>query len=139
VISPGMLCFWAYLISSSLLASLAQRLVRTTCAECKTQYYAPKGILKQLGVDENEKVQLSKGKGCSACYDSGFRGRIGLYELLEVDEGLQSLILANPTINAIRKYLKENGRKPLKEIGNEKVLEGVTTMEEITRATSAEM
>jgi type IV pilus assembly protein PilB len=128
-----------YLISSSLLASLAQRLVRTTCAECKTQYYAPKGILKQLGVDENEKVQLSKGKGCSACYDSGFRGRIGLYELLEVDEGLQSLILANPPINAIRKYLKENGRKTLKEIGNEKVLEGVTTMEEITRATSAEM
>ena len=56
-----------------------------------------------------------------------------------MDEGLQSLILANPPINAIRKYLKENGRKTLKEIGNEKVLEGVTTMEEITRATSAEM
>jgi type IV pilus assembly protein PilB len=128
-----------YLISSSLLASLAQRLVRTTCTECKTQYYAPKGILKQLGVDENEKIQLSKGKGCSACYDSGFRGRIGLYELLEMNEELQSLILANPTIDALRKYRKENGRKTLKEIGNKKVLEGVTTMEEVTRATSVEM
>jgi len=128
-----------YLISSSLLASLAQRLVRTICPECKTQYYAPKGILKQLGVDENEKVQLCKGKGCSACYDSGFKGRIGLYELLEVDEGLQSLILANPTIDALRRYLKENGHKTLKEIGNNKVLEGVTTMEELTRATFAEV
>jgi type IV pilus assembly protein PilB len=128
-----------YLISSSLLASLAQRLVRTICPECKTQYYAPKGILKQLGVDENEKVQLFKGKGCSACYDSGFKGRIGLYELLEADEGLQSLILANPTIGALRRYLRENGHKALKEIGNKKVLEGVTTMEEVTRATFAEM
>ena len=128
-----------YLISSSLLASLAQRLVRTICPECKTQYYAPKGILKQLGVDENEKVQLFKGKGCSACYDSGFKGRIGIYELLEADEGLQSLILANPTIDALRRYLRENGHKALKEIGNKKVLEGVTTMEEVTRATFAEM
>jgi len=127
-----------YLISSSLLASLAQRLVRAICPECNTQYYAPKGVLKQLGVDENKNLRLFKGKGCSACYDSGFKGRIGLYELLEADEGLQSLVLDNPTIDALRRYLKENGHKTLKELGYKKVLEGVTTTEEVTRATFVE-
>lgn len=128
-----------YLISSSLLACLAQRLVRTVCPECKTQYYAPKAVLRELRIDENEKRLLSKGKGCSACYDSGFKGRIGLYELLEVDEGLQALILASPTSDAIKGYLKETGHLALKDLGYEKVLEGATTIEEVTRATFVDM
>ncbi|MFH0844666.1 MAG: ATPase, T2SS/T4P/T4SS family, partial [Pseudomonadota bacterium] len=66
-----------YLISSSLLATLAQRLVRTICPSCKSQYYAPRGVLKELGLDEDKKVRLFRGKGCSDCYDSGFKGRIG--------------------------------------------------------------
>jgi len=127
-----------YLISSSLLACLAQRLVRTICPECKTQYYAPKGVLKQLGVDEDKNAMLFKGKGCSACYDSGFKGRIGLFELLEVDQGLQSLILTNPTIESLHGYLRKTGHKTLKELGYKKVLEGVTSMEEVTRATFVE-
>jgi len=127
-----------YLISSSLLACLAQRLVRTICPKCKTQYYAPKEILKQLSVDGDKKIRLSKGKGCSVCYDSGFKGRIGLYELLEVDEGFQSLILTDPTIDVLHKYLRERGHQPLKELGYKKVLEGTTTMEEVTRATFVE-
>jgi type II secretory ATPase GspE/PulE/Tfp pilus assembly ATPase PilB-like protein len=128
-----------YLISSSLLASLAQRLVRTICPECRTSYLPPKGALKELGIDEDKKVQLWKGKGCSACYDSGFKGRIGLYELLEADEGFKSLILTNPTIDALRTYLKEKGHRTLKELGNKKVLEGITSIEEVTRATFAEI
>jgi type IV pilus assembly protein PilB len=125
----------SYLISSSLLACLAQRLVRTICPACKTAYYAPKSVLKELGIDEDEKKQLFKGKGCSECYDSGFKGRIGLYELLELDEGLQSLILQNPTSDALKGYLKETGHRTLKDLGYEKVLEGVTTIEEVARAT----
>lgn len=127
-----------YLISSSLLASLAQRLVRTTCPSCKTQYYAPKGVLKELGLDEEKKIRLFRGKGCADCYDSGFKGRIGLYELLVMDEGLQSVILTNPTIDMIRNYLKQKGHRVLKELGYQKVLDGVTTMEEVTRATFVE-
>jgi type IV pilus assembly protein PilB len=125
----------SYLISSSLLACLAQRLVRTICPVCKTAYYAPKSVLKELGINEDEKKQLFKGKGCSECYDSGFKGRIGLYELLELDEGLQSLILTNPTSDALKGYLKETGHRTLKDLGYEKVLEGVTTIEEVARAT----
>jgi type IV pilus assembly protein PilB len=128
-----------YLISSSLLASLGQRLVRTICPECRTSYYAPKGILDALGIDENKKIQLFKGKGCSTCYDSGFKGRDGIYELLDLDEGLQSLILTNPTVDTLQKHLRENGHRSLKALGYEKVLNGVTTIEEATRVTSMDM
>jgi type IV pilus assembly protein PilB len=126
----------AYLISSSLLASLGQRLVRKICPECRTNYYAPKEVLKTLAIDENKTVQLFKGKGCSDCYDSGFKSRTGIYELLELDQGLQSLILNNPTVDEIQKYLHKNGHKFLKALGYQKVIEGITTMEEAVRVTS---
>jgi type IV pilus assembly protein PilB len=124
-----------YLISSSLLACMAQRLVRIVCPLCKTGYYAPKSVLKELAINETEKTKLFRGKGCSECYDSGFKGRIGIYELLEMDKGLQSLILTNPTSSGIKAHLKESGHKALKDLGYEKVLHGVTTIEEVARAT----
>jgi type IV pilus assembly protein PilB len=127
-----------YLISSSLLASLGQRLMRRICPDCRTAYYAAKGVLEALGFDDNKKLQLFKGKGCRACFDSGFKGRIGIYELLRFDEGLKSLILDNPTVGILQKYLKENEHRTLKAMGLEKVLEGVTTIEEATRVTSIE-
>ena len=127
-----------YLLSSSLLACQAQRLVRTICPECRTGYYPPQGVLKELGIDD-EKIMLYKGKGCSACYDSGFKGRIGIYEFLETDEGLQSLILDNPTIDILRKYLGTKKNMRLKDLGYEKVRQGLTTLEEVQRVTSAEM
>ncbi|MBW1902272.1 MAG: Flp pilus assembly complex ATPase component TadA [Deltaproteobacteria bacterium] len=125
-----------YLISSALLACLAQRLVRTICPECKTDYYASKSVLKELNIEEDKKLRLSEGKGCSACFDSGFKGRTGIHEMMEISEGLQSLILENPSIDMIQKYLSKNGQKRLKELGYEKVLNGDTTMEEVRRATS---
>ncbi|MEJ2365587.1 MAG: ATPase, T2SS/T4P/T4SS family [Deltaproteobacteria bacterium] len=127
-----------YLISSSLLASLAQRLVRTICPECKADYYPPKGVLQELGCDGDKQVKLSRGKGCSQCYDSGFKGRTGLYELFEMDEGLQSLILTEPTIDVLHEYLRKDGNGTLKTMGYDKVLERVTTIEEVKRVTSVE-
>ena len=127
-----------YLLSSSLLACQAQRLVRTICPECRTGYYPPQVVLKELGIDD-EKIMLYKGKGCSACYDSGFKGRIGIYEFLEIDEGLQSLILDNPTIDILRKYLRTKEHRRLKDLGYEKVRQGVTAIEEVQRITSAEI
>jgi type IV pilus assembly protein PilB len=128
-----------FLISSSLLASLAQRLVRTICSECKTDYYAPKAVLTELGLDENRRVRFSRGKGCSSCYDSGFKGRAAIYEILQMDAGLQGLILQNPTIDALQQYLKKDGHISLRENGYAKVLEGTTTLEEVQRVTSVEM
>jgi len=128
-----------YLISSSLLAVLAQRLIRTVCSECGTSYYAPLEVLKELGLDENEKVRLRRGKGCPQCYDSGFKGRSGIHELLEMDEGLKAMILDNPTVDRLQKYLRERGHLNLRQLGHKKVLEGVTTIEEVRRVTAMEV
>jgi type IV pilus assembly protein PilB len=124
-----------YLVSSAMLACLAQRLVRTICPHCKTTFYPPSDVLKKLGIDENKKMTLQKGKGCPDCYDSGYKGRIGLYELLEFDEDLQSLILTSPTSDQLKKSLLHKGHKDLQKVGYDKVLKGVTTLEEVTRAT----
>ena len=127
-----------YLISSSLLASLAQRLVRTICPECKTDYFPPKEVLQELGCNGDKQIRLSRGKGCSDCYDSGFKGRTGIYELFEMDVGLQSLILTNPTIDTLQEYLKKNGHGTLNSLGYKKVLERMTIIEEVKRVTSFE-
>ncbi len=126
----------SYLISASLLAVLAQRLLRTICPECRTTHFAAKTVLQELGLDPDKKVRLTRGKGCSACYDSGFRGRSGIHELLEMDEELRAIILDNPTIDALQRHLKENKFEGLKVLGFEKVLQGVTTIEEARRVIS---
>ena len=125
-----------YLLSSSLVACMSQRLVRTICPDCKTAYYASKSILKMLGVDEDKQLRLYKGQGCSHCYDSGFKGRTSIYELLVLDEDLQSLILENPTIDTIKEHSRKNGYNTLREAGREKVLQDLTTIEEVERVVS---
>ena len=127
-----------YLISSSLLASLAQRLVRTICPECAADYFPPKEVLQELGCDGDKQIRLSRGKGCSDCYDSGFKGRTGIYELFEMDTGLQSLILTNPTIDILQEYLRKNGHGTLNNLGYKKVLERITIIEEVKRVTTVE-
>jgi len=128
-----------YLLSSSLVACMSQRLVRMICPDCRTAYYAPRSILKMLGMDEDKQLRLYKGQGCSHCYDSGFKGRTSIYELLVIDEDLQSLILENPTVDAIKKHSKKNGYNTLREGGREKVLQDLTTIEEVERVVSLEV
>lgn len=128
-----------YLISSSLVAAMSQRLVRTICPECKTSYFPPKNVLKELGLDENKQIRFSRGKGCSACYDSGFKGRFGVYEILQMDEGLQGLIVQNPTVDAIQNYLKTTSHQTLREYGYKKVVDGMTTIDEVQRVTTVQM
>jgi type IV pilus assembly protein PilB len=126
----------SYLISASLLAVLAQRLVRIICPECRTTHFAAKTVLQELGLDPDKKVRLTRGKGCSACYDSGYRGRSGIHELLEMDEELRAIILDDPTIDALQHHLRENKFEGLKAQGFEKVLQGLTTIEEARRVIS---
>ena len=128
-----------YLISSSLLGSLAQRLIRTVCSECRTSYFAPKAVLEDLGIDGDSQVRLSRGKGCRACYDSGYKGRAGLYELLDMDEALQSLVLSRPSIDALRTHVSNAGILTLREAGYRKALDGLTSVEEVKRVTAADV
>ncbi len=128
-----------YLISSSLLLSVSQRLVRTICPACKTSYAASPAVLKDLGIENGKRIQLTRGRGCQECYDSGFKGRTGIYELMEIDDDLRALILDNPTSDALQGHFLQNGRMSMKAFGYEKVKEGTTTLEEVKRVTSAEM
>jgi len=128
-----------YLVASSMTVCLAQRLVRKICSKCITDYYAPKEVLKELGVDEDKNIKLSRGRGCPECYDSGFKDRTGIYELLEIDQNLQSLILKNPSIDTIKSYLTKNDHKTLEEAGYKKVMEGITTLEEVKRVSYVDM
>ncbi|MEO1576388.1 MAG: GspE/PulE family protein, partial [Pseudomonadota bacterium] len=82
-----------YLLSSALVGVVAQRLVRAICPSCKVTSLAPPSIVEQFGWHSEARPQLSRGQGCSECYDSGFRGRIAIHEVLETDEALQQIML----------------------------------------------
>ncbi len=128
-----------YLVSSALLAALGQRLVRSICPHCPTVFYPPKEVIRELGLDTSRQIRFSRGKGCRKCLDSGFKGRTGIHELVENDGGLQQIILTSPTIDKLKAYLKSRGHRPLKSVGYQKVIDGLTTLEEVQRATSVDI
>ncbi|MCC7201535.1 MAG: Flp pilus assembly complex ATPase component TadA [Nitrospirae bacterium] len=125
-----------YMISSALTGVIAQRLIRTICPECKTLIYPPSAVLERYNLEAEKDMQIAKGKGCPACYGSGYKGRAGLYELLEVNESLQTMILSNPSLEEIRKRLREWNHSNMETEGLNKVRDRITTFEEVTRAVS---
>ena len=125
-----------YMISSSLTGVIAQRLIRKICTECKTLFYPPSEVLERYNWGGEKDLQVAKGKGCPACYGSGYKGRAGIYELLEVNESLQTMILSNPSLEEIRKRLKEWDHSSMEMEGLNKVRERITSFEEVTRAVS---
>lgn len=128
-----------YLVASSLLAAMAQRLLRTVCPTCKTKFYAPSSVLTALGRSADEQLALCRGEGCKACYDSGYKGRIGIYKLVEVSGGFQNLIFDSPTVEVLRKFLDKIGFVTMQDCGYRKVVEGITTIEEVHRVISVDL
>jgi type IV pilus assembly protein PilB len=126
-----------YLISSSVIGVLAQRLVRTICPQCKASYQADQGVLVELSEDfskSKEPITLYRGKGCKNCRQSGYLGRTGIFELLVVNERIKQLISEKASTQLIRKTAKETtGMISLREDGLSKVLKGITTLEEVDR------
>jgi type IV pilus assembly protein PilB len=126
-----------YLISASLNSILAQRLVRRICPKCKTQYKVPEDMLKsfaETGLSENE---LFHGSGCDACRNSGYQGRIGIYELLLVDEAFGDMIAKDCSITNMRAAFAASKQSSLYADGIAKVRAGLTTLEEVLRVTEA--
>jgi type IV pilus assembly protein PilB len=122
-----------FLLASSLLAVVAQRLVRTICPACREEVPVPKNLqsmVKRKGYDFETVFQ---GKGCPKCHRTGYSGRIGLYELVAVDDPLRDIISANPSIMQLRTYAGKKGLKSLRSDGLEKVREGLTTLDEVLR------
>jgi type IV pilus assembly protein PilB len=122
-----------YLLSSALIGVVAQRLVRRICPACKTDYLATPELINRYGWHDHGKVRLSRGRGCQECYDSGYKGRMGLHELMEADSELQRLIMANPTRDELAECIKEHKIKTLFDDGLARVLERNTTIEEVSR------
>jgi type IV pilus assembly protein PilB len=126
-----------FLISSSVIGVIAQRLVRVICEKCKEEYVPSEDILYGLKIKDrlnNEsKIKLYRGKGCSFCKNTGYYGRISIYELIVLDEEIKSLIVTKASSNVINNLAIKNGMKTLKDIGMEKALQGITTIEEVLR------
>ncbi|MGQ9608141.1 MAG: GspE/PulE family protein [bacterium] len=122
-----------FLIASSVIGVVAQRLVRTICPECK-EFYKPSDIeLEMMGMSNNDDIKLAKGKGCENCRYTGYRGRTGIYEILEINEDIRRLIIARASSSEIKETALKKGMKSLSEIGRELVLQGISTLEEVQR------
>ena len=124
-----------FLISSALLGVLAQRLVRVICPDCKEEKPLAPALRAEMGHLGKEDIKVYHGKGCKACSQTGFRGRCGVYELLVIDDSIRELILKKSTAQIIRDQARQKGMTTLREDGWDKVVKGITTVEEILRVT----
>ena len=129
----------SFLISSSVVGILAQRLVRKICPKCKKEIeMTPEmgKIIENYGVKSDE-IKLYKGEGCSFCNGTGYKGRIAIFELMIITDNIRELISKNATTSLIREEAIKEGMQLLKEDGFVKVCQGITTIDEILRAASA--
>ncbi len=127
----------SYLIAASLNAVLAQRLARKICRHCKVPYEPSAehaGFMKLYGFTSDN---MSRGVGCEVCRNTGYQGRVGLYELLAIDDTYRDIITKNPTVTELRRICKERGMVSLRDDGFRKVQAQLTTIEEVMRVTEA--
>jgi len=125
-----------YLVSATVIGVLAQRLGRKVCQKCKKPYQVPAGELRRFGfksADPEELITLYKGEGCDVCRHTGYKGRIGMYELLRLNDEIAELIVHRAPLADIREAGKANGMHELREDGLDKVIAGLTTPEEVMR------
>jgi type IV pilus assembly protein PilB len=128
-----------FLVASSVNLIAAQRLVRRICTSCKEPIDVPDQALIDAGIPAQEvkSIKLFRGKGCERCNGTGFKGRVALYEVMDVDEEVRELILSGGSANELRQQALQNGMISLRESGLHKIREGMTTMEEVIRETIA--
>jgi len=125
-----------FLITSSLVLIGAQRLIRKICQNCKEPYEFSKEAAERLGIKyEKGKAVFYRGRGCDACLKTGYRGRIGLLEVLTLSPKIKSLILESAQEHVIRDEARREGMKTLRENGIQNVLDGITTIDEVLRVT----
>lgn len=133
-----------FLVASSVNVIIAQRLVRKICTKCQESYEIAKDELRRLNLSQDliekffkgkEKIRCYRGRGCKACINTGYSGRIGIFEVLEMEDNIRKLIMEKASADQVQDQAAENGMITMLEDGIEKVLSGVTTIEEIIRVT----
>ena len=125
-----------FLISSSVIGILAQRLIRVNCPKCREAYTPSSAVLESVGLPEG--TQAMRGTGCAKCNQSGFIGRCGIFELMYITDEIKTLVDARRSAADIKKKAVEQGMKTLRQDGLEKVTKGVTPLEEVLRVTEIE-
>ncbi len=127
-----------YLLASAFNGVVAQRLARTICPHCRTSYYPSDAALTDAGWHGDMNRVFYKGEGCAKCHDSGYRGRKGIYEILEVTDAVRQFLHTVDDEEALKAFVRQYGWRPLREIGLRLVEAGESTLEEVLRVTHAE-
>jgi len=129
-----------FLVSSSIQAIMAQRLLRRVCQTCKTPYEPKAFELQVAGINAADAggVQFYKGAGCAECNGTGYKGRVGIFEMMELDTQLREMAFNRTPTNRLRDQAVASGMRTLKQDGIRKVLQGVTTIEEVVRVTAGD-
>jgi len=122
-----------FLVAYATLGVVAQRLVRVICEQCREPYKLEDALAQKVGLPKG--ATLYRGRGCEVCNNSGFKGRTGIYELLVVDSTLRHILFQNSSLDDVYEQARKNGMKTLREHGLEKVLQGITTPEEVLSIT----
>jgi type IV pilus assembly protein PilB len=128
-----------FLVATSVNLIQAQRLIRRICKDCKTEHHLPPEGLVEVGftLEEAKQLKTYKGSGCKTCNNTGYKGRVGLYEVMEVTDEIRELILIGASALELRKRAIEDGMITLRESGLHKIRNGITTLEEVVRETVA--
>jgi type IV pilus assembly protein PilB len=126
-----------FLITATVEAILAQRLVRRICVGCREEVPPSEDLLSELGMTVNDVAgrRFFRGRGCETCNNTGYKGRVGLYELMIVNDTIRDMIMQNASVDDLRKIAVGFGMVTLRESGMSKAFEGVTTLEEVVRET----
>ena len=126
-----------FLVASSLIAILAQRLIRRVCPTCRESYEPTDADLNKIGIQRSnlEKGIIYRARGCKECLNTGYKGREGIYELMSVDDDIRQMILEKTSSAELKKAAKARGMLSLREDGARKVAEGLTTIAEVMRVT----
>ncbi len=128
-----------FLVATSVNLIQAQRLIRRVCKDCKKEHPTPPEALIEVGftAEESQSLKTFKGKGCTTCNNTGYKGRVGLYEVMEINDEIRELILIGASALELRKKAIEDGMITLRESGLHKIRAGITTLEEVVRETVA--
>ena len=128
-----------FLVASSVIGVLAQRLMRRVCPSCRVPYEPTYDEMSLLGLTperlSGHTIYRASEHGCDDCLNVGYRGRVGIYELMLVDDAIRGMVMRNEPSGTIKKYAINNGMVSLRESGARKVLDGISTIAEVTRVT----
>jgi type II secretory ATPase GspE/PulE/Tfp pilus assembly ATPase PilB-like protein len=122
-----------YKIAAALVGVVAQRLLRTVCPKCRTSYFPPADLLESIHYRGDKRRSFARGEGCRDCYDTGFQGRVGIYEVLVVGPELREMIGGDADLEIIRRWFREHGGRTLLEEGIRVAEREVTSLDEVMR------